>query len=36
MTNANVFVADIGSALDLLLDSKRIIATLRTKGDSRA
>jgi len=28
-----LFVTDIGNALDLLLDTKRIIATLRTKGD---
>jgi soluble P-type ATPase len=34
MMSANVFVADIGNALDLLLDSKRIIGTLRTKGDT--
>ena len=33
MMSANVFVADIENALDLLLDSKRIIGTLRTKGD---
>ncbi len=33
MTSANLFVAGIGNALDLLLDSKRIIATLRTRGD---
>jgi soluble P-type ATPase len=31
MTSANLFVADIRNALDLLLDSKRIIGTLRTK-----
>ena len=31
MLSANVFVADIRNALDLLLDSKRIIGTLRTK-----
>ena len=31
MTSANIFVADIRNALDLLLDSKRIIGTLRTK-----
>ena len=33
MTSANVFVAGAGNALDLLLDSKRIMATLRTKAD---
>jgi soluble P-type ATPase len=33
MMSANVFVADIGNALDLLLDRKRLIGTLRTKGD---
>ena len=33
MTSANLFVTGIGNALDLLLDCKRIIATLRTKGD---
>jgi len=33
MTSANVFVSGIGNALDLLLDSKRIIATLRTRAD---
>ena len=33
MLSASVFVADINNALDLLLDSKRIIGTLRTKGD---
>ncbi len=33
MMSANVFVGGIGNALDLLLDSKRIIGTLRTKGD---
>ena len=34
--SANVFVANITSALDLLLDSKGIIATLRTRGDKGA
>jgi soluble P-type ATPase len=33
MMNANVFVAGITNALDLLLDKKRIIGTLRTAGD---
>jgi soluble P-type ATPase len=33
MTSANLFVTGVGNALDLLLDTKRIIATLRTKGD---
>jgi soluble P-type ATPase len=33
MTSANLFVVGIRNALDLLLDSKRIVATLRTKGD---
>jgi len=32
--SANIFVANIGHALDLLLDSKGIIGTLRTKGDN--
>jgi len=31
MTNANVFVSGIGKALDLLLDEKRLVATLRTR-----
>jgi soluble P-type ATPase len=35
MLSASVFVAGITNALDLLLDSKRIIGTLRTKGDLR-
>jgi len=34
MMSANVFVADIANALDLLLDRKRIVGTLRTKGDN--
>jgi soluble P-type ATPase len=34
MMSANIFVADINNALDLLLDSKRVIGTLRTKGDT--
>ena len=34
MQNASVFVTGIENALDLLLDSKRITGTLRTKGDS--
>jgi soluble P-type ATPase len=33
MMSASVFVSGIGNALDLLLDSKRIIATLRTRAD---
>jgi len=33
MMSANVFVADIENALDLLLDTKRIIGTLRTRRD---
>lgn len=33
MTSANLFVVDIRNALDLLLDGKRIVGTLRTKGD---
>ena len=33
MTSANLFVVDIRNALDLLLDSKRIVGTLRIKGD---
>ncbi len=33
MLSASVFVVGIGNALDLLLDSKRIVGTLRTKGD---
>lgn len=33
MLNASVFVVGIGNALDLLLDSKRIVGTLRTRGD---
>jgi soluble P-type ATPase len=36
MTSANLFVTGIANALDLLLDEKRIIATLRTRGDSRS
>lgn len=34
MMNASVFVVGIQNALDLLLDSKRIVGTLRTKGDN--
>jgi soluble P-type ATPase len=33
MMSASVFVSGNGNALDLLLDSKRIIATLRTRAD---
>ena len=33
MMNANVFVTGITNALDLLLDEKRVIGTLRTKGN---
>ena len=33
LTSANVFVTDIKNALDLLCDEKRIIGTLRTKGN---
>jgi soluble P-type ATPase len=33
LTSANVFVTDIKNALDLLCDKKRIIGTLRTKGN---
>jgi hypothetical protein len=33
MMNANVFVTGITNALDLLLDEKRVIGTLRMKGD---
>jgi soluble P-type ATPase len=36
MMNANVFVTGITNALDLLLDQKRVIGTLRTKGDKHA
>ena len=36
MMNANVFVTGITNALDLLLDEKRVIGTLRTKGDKHA
>ena len=31
MTSANVFVSGIGKALDLLLDEKRLVGTLRTR-----
>ena len=31
MTNSNVFVSGIGKALDLLLDEKRLVGTLRTR-----
>jgi soluble P-type ATPase len=34
ITSANIFVADIRNALDLLLDPKRVIGTLRTRGDN--
>jgi soluble P-type ATPase len=34
MMSASVFVVGIRNALDLLLDSKRIVGTLRTKGDN--
>ena len=34
MRNAHVFVSGITNALDLLLDEKRIVGTLRTKGDT--
>ena len=33
MLSASVFVVGIRSALDLLLDGKRMVGTLRTKGD---
>jgi soluble P-type ATPase len=33
MRNAHVFVSGITNALDLLLDEKRIVGTLRTEGD---
>jgi CTP:molybdopterin cytidylyltransferase MocA len=36
MMNANVFVTGITNALDLLLDQKRVIGTLRTEGDKHA
>ena len=32
MMNENVFVTGITNALDVLLDEKRVIGTLRTKG----
>jgi hypothetical protein len=34
MMNASVFVVGIQNALDRLLDHKRIVGTLRTKGDN--
>jgi soluble P-type ATPase len=34
MMSASVFVVGIRNALDLLLDSKRIVGTLRTRGDN--
>lgn len=34
MASATLFVVGIRNALDLLLDSKRIVGTLRTKGDN--
>jgi soluble P-type ATPase len=34
MMSASLFVVGIQNALDLLLDRKRIVGTLRTKGDS--
>jgi soluble P-type ATPase len=34
MMSANICVADIANALDLLLDTKRLIGTLRTRGDN--
>jgi soluble P-type ATPase len=34
MTTAHVFVSGITNALDLLLDEKRIVGTLRTEGDT--
>jgi hypothetical protein len=33
MTSATIFASSINNALDLLLDHKRSVATLRTLGD---
>jgi hypothetical protein len=36
MMNASIFVTGITNALDLLLDRRRAVATLRTEGSADA